>query len=174
MSRSLLGIMLGILASTALSGPQATSAASPVIRVMPARPTPGEHLTVRGSDFCGPPCSQVTVAVDGAVAAGGVAVTTDGTFEVVVGLTPASGTSTVTATQTDARGARREAMAIVQVVASDQTNPRPTQPAGTTDGGTTPQGVSWWLVSLGVLVATTVAAAALTTWMRRRRIGIGD
>lgn len=139
---------------------------SPEIHVTPAQPTPGERVTVHGSGFCPAPCSPVTVSVDGSVAASGVTVAPDGTLEVEVGLTPVAGDSTITASQTDAGGATREATTSVHVVASDQAGPTPTAPPATpADANAGATGAPWLLVAAIVLIA--VAAGAWWLWRRR-------
>jgi hypothetical protein len=142
------------------------AAGSPEIHVTPAQPTPGERVTVQGSGFCPAPCSPVSVSVDGSVAASGVTVAPDGTFEVMVGLTPVAGDSTISASQTDASGTVREATTSVHIVASDQAGPTPSAqppaPTGETPGATS---MPWLLVVVIGLIAVAVAG----WWLLRRR-----
>jgi hypothetical protein len=95
-------------------------AAVPSIRVLPPQPEPGQRVTVQGQGFCPSPCSPVRIVVDGSVAASDVQVKADGTFDTSVGLTPVAGTSTLVASQTETSGKTRQATAIVQIVAADQ------------------------------------------------------
>jgi len=138
MSRRLLAAIVATIVLVALVGPPVAIGATPEIHVTPAQPTPGERVTITGSGFCPGPCSPVSVSVDGSVAATGVAVAPDGTFEVMVGLTPVAGDSTISASQTDGGGAVREATAIVHVVASDPAGPTPTAPLTATVPPATP------------------------------------
>jgi hypothetical protein len=128
----LLGALVASIALVALLGPAVAIGSSAQIQVTPVQPAPGERVTVRGSGFCPRPCTAVTLTVDGSTAATNIAVATNGTFQLGVGLTPVAGTSTIVASQTDKGGARREATAIVQIVASDQIGATPpAAPAGT-------------------------------------------
>jgi hypothetical protein len=152
-------------AATVAPSGAVTLGAAPEIHVTPVQPTPGERVTVQGSGFCPSPCSAVSVSVDGSVAASGVTVSADGIFEVMVGLTPVAGDSTISASQTDAGGAVREATVSVHVVASDQAGPTPSaEPVTQTNGNssaTTP-----WLLVAAVVVGLVVAGA---WWLQRRR-----
>jgi hypothetical protein len=155
-----LGAAFVIAVGASLVMGRATLAAGPQISVLPLQPVPGQRVSVRGAGFCPEPCSTVTVSVDGAVVAQGLAVGADGSFEVDVALTPVSGTSTVVASQTTAGQELNEATTIVRVVASDQSAPpaasrEPPAPSPSPTGGSpdrTP-------VVLALVLAGVVAAA---------------
>ena len=137
-----LAIALGatvLIGGLIMAIPAGVAGASPQISIIPNQPVPGQRVTVRGSGFCGAPCTPVKITVDGSLAAGAVPVAPDGTFSVDVGLTPVSGNSTIVASQMEANGAVREASAVVRIVAADQTpgpvatpTPEPPAPTGST------------------------------------------
>jgi hypothetical protein len=157
------------MALVAMVGPPAAIGASAQIQITPAQPVPGERVTVHGSGFCPAPCSPVTVSVDDSVAASGVIVGTDGTFEVTVGLTPVAGDSTISASQTETSGALREALATVHIVASDQTGPTPSAPPpGVLDGDRGKTTPTPWLLAV-VVLGLAIAGAGLWWRLRRRR-----
>lgn len=164
-----LGTLFATMTLVALVGPPAAIGASAQIQVTPAQPVPGERVTVHGSGFCPAPCSPVTVSVDDSVAASGVMVGTDGTFEATVGLTPVAGDSKIDASQTETSGAVREAIATVHVVASDQAGPTPSAPpTAVPDGDSGKTTPTWWLSAL-VVFGLAIAGAGLWWRSRRRR-----
>jgi hypothetical protein len=160
--------VIATMALVAMVGMPDAIGASAQIQITPAQPVPGERVTVHGSGFCPAPCSPVTVSVDDSVAASGVLVGADGTFEATVGLTPVAGDSTIRATQTDTSGAVREAVATVHVVASDQTGPTPSAPPTTIpDNDSGRSSPTPWLLALAVL-GLAIAGAGLWWGLRRR------
>jgi hypothetical protein len=81
-----------------------------------------------------------------------------------------SGTSTIIASQAEAGGAVREATAIVQVVASDQTGPTPTPGSGGTNGGVTATSDPLpWIIAVAVVLAA--LGVVLRAAVRRRGTG---
>lgn len=160
-----LTVVFAIAAGANATVADRTFGAGPAISILPTQPVPGQRVSVRGVGFCPEPCSPITVSVDGAVAASAV-VSADGTFIVEVGLTPVSGTSTVTASQTTSTGQTSEATAVVHVVASDQTAAPATLPPSPPSTTVTTVGS---LVPLIAAVLAVVAALLSAVWFRLRR-----
>ena len=133
----ILAVVLSAAAVLLSLAPGGSAAAQgPFLGVFP-NPTTDRHVTAFGSDFCAAPaCSTVAITIDERVAATGIQVGPEGKFEIALTITEPAGNYTVTASQTNARGALISAQARLSVMAQDFIEPTPT-PAGQ---GTPPPG----------------------------------
>jgi hypothetical protein len=115
----------------------ANAQGAPTLEVDPSSGGVGTTVRVAGRGFCGSPaCSSVQVSFAGIVVADGIGVGTDGSFAQSVtvpgGIPP--GEKAVAATQTNASGERREAIATFQVTLGGATaTASPTSTATPTD-----------------------------------------
>jgi hypothetical protein len=114
---------------------------APTLEVDPSSGGVGTAVRIAGRGFCGSPaCSSVRVSFAGIVVADGIGVGTDGGFTqsvTVPGGTP-PGEKAVAATQTNASGERREAIATFQVVLGGATATASPTSTATPTGSPTP------------------------------------
>ena len=134
-------ISMVLLAFGSSLGPTIAQAqGAPTLEVDPSSGGVGTTMLVVGRGFCGSPaCSSVRVSFAGIVVADGIGVGTDGGFAESVtvpgGIPP--GEKAVAATQTNASGERREAIATFQVALVGATaTASPTSTATPTDTAT--------------------------------------
>jgi hypothetical protein len=125
-----------LLAFGSLLGPTIADAqGAPTLEIDPSSGGVGTTVQIAGRGFCGSPaCSSVQISFAGIVVADGIGVGTDGGFAQSVsvpgGIPP--GEKAVAATQTNASGERREAIATFQVTLGGATA-SPTSTATPTD-----------------------------------------
>jgi hypothetical protein len=114
---------------------------APTLEVDPSSGGVGTAVRIAGRGFCGSPaCSSVRVSFAGIVVADGIGVGTDGGFAqsvTVPGGTP-PGEKAVAATQTNASGERREAIATFQVTLGGATATASPTSTATPTGSPTP------------------------------------
>jgi hypothetical protein len=114
---------------------------APTLEVDPSSGGVGTTVQIAGRGFCGSPaCSSVRVSFAGIVVADGIGVGTDGSFAQSVtvpgGIPP--GEKAVAATQTNASGERREAIATFQVTLGGATATASPSSTATPTGSPTP------------------------------------
>jgi hypothetical protein len=119
----------------------AQAQAAPTLEVDPSSGGVGTTVQIAGRGFCGSPaCSSVRVSFAGIVVADGIGVGTDGRFAqsltVPGGIPP--GEKAVAATQTNASGERREAIATFQVTLGGATATASPTSTATPTGSPTP------------------------------------
>jgi hypothetical protein len=125
-----------LLAFGSLLGPTIADAqGAPTLEIDPSSGGVGTTVQIAGRGFCGSPaCSSVQVSFAGIVVADGIGVGTDGGFTQSVSVPGGTlpGEKAVAATQTNASGERREAIATFQVTLGGATA-SPTSTATPTD-----------------------------------------
>jgi len=130
MTRHLARIGLGALAVLAFLTSSAALGATqrPVVAVDPATATPGQHVTVRGSGFCGTAaCGRVSVQIYGLIAADDIRVSPRGTFTARVRVPggPPTGEVGLTAMQRAADGSELRAITVIELVVRAKAKAKP-------------------------------------------------
>jgi hypothetical protein len=133
--------MLLLTFGSSLGPTIAKAQGAPTLEVDPSSGGVGTTVQIAGRGFCGSPaCSSVRVSFAGIVVADGIGVGTDGVFAqsvTVPGGTP-PGEKAVAATQTNASGERREAVATFQVTLGGATATASPSSTATPTGSPTP------------------------------------
>jgi hypothetical protein len=133
--------MLLLAFGSSLAPMIAEAQGAPTLEVDPSSGGVGTAVQIAGRGFCGSPaCSSVRVSFAGIVVADGIGVGTDGGFAqsvTVPGGTP-PGEKAVAATQTNASGERREAIATFQVTLGGATATASPTSTATPTGSPTP------------------------------------
>jgi hypothetical protein len=133
--------MLLLTFGSSLGPTIAEAQGAPTLEVDPSSGGVGTTVQIAGRGFCGSPaCSSVRVSFAGIVVADGIGVGTDGVFAqsvTVPGGTP-PGEKAVAATQTNASGERREAIATFQVTLGGATATASPSSTATPTGSPTP------------------------------------
>ena len=133
--------MLLLAFGSSLGPTIAEAQGAPTLEVDPSSGGVGTTVQIAGRGFCGSPaCSSVRVSFAGIVVADGIGVGTDGRFTqsltVPGGIPP--GEKAVAATQTNASGERREAIATFQVTLGGATSTASPTSTATPTGSPTP------------------------------------
>ncbi|HEY6678990.1 MAG TPA: hypothetical protein VI411_08820, partial [Actinomycetota bacterium] len=194
---ALLATGMLLLASGSSLGPTIAEAqGAPTLEVDPSSGGVGTTVQIAGRGFCGSPaCSSVRVSFAGIVVADGIGVGTDGRFAqsvTVPGGIPA-GEKAVAATQTNASGEGREAIATFQVTLGGATaspastatptgsptpsatgSPTTSVPPATTvivppaaSGGGSSSGLTWAMVVAGAVFLAALLGMAYVLWRSR-------